>query len=62
VPPPQPLTLSVNEYVAALVGVPVRLSEIGLFEALIVTPGGRVPEEMVQVAGAQPPLVAIAAE
>ena len=61
-PPPQPLTLTVNEYVAALVGVPARLSEIGLLEAVIATPAGSVPEVMVQVAGAQPPVVAMTAE
>ena len=60
--PPQPLTLTVNEYVAALLGLPARLREIGLFEGVMVMPAGRVPEAMVQVAGAQPPLVAIAAE
>ena len=61
-PPLQPLTLTVNEYVAALVGVPARLSEIGLLEAVIVTPAGSFPEVMVQVAGAQPPVVVMTAE
>ena len=62
VPPAQPLTLTVNEYVAALIGVPARLREIGLFEAVIVMPAGRVPEVTVQVAGEQPPVVEITAE
>jgi len=61
-PPPQPVTLIVNGELTAVVGVPLRLREIGLLRAVILMPAGGVPEVMAQVAGKQPPAAAMVAE
>jgi hypothetical protein len=48
VPPPHPVAESVNEYVAALVGVPDKITELAL-EDFIVTPVGSDPDVSFQV-------------
>ena len=46
VPPPQPVTVTVKESVPAVVGVPVRFSEVVVLGVFAVMPAGRAPDEM----------------
>jgi hypothetical protein len=52
----------VKEYVAALVGVPVRFNDVVVLEALATMPDGSAPEEITHLYGVQPPLALTAPE
>ena len=56
------MTVTEKEEVAALVGVPLRVMDTGLFEVFFVIPEGSVPDEIVQAADAHAPLVVMTAE
>ena len=45
-PPPQPVTFTVKESVPAVVGVPLRFSEVVVLDVFAVMPAGRAPDEM----------------
>ena len=47
--PPQPVTCTVGAYVLALLGVPLRSSDVVVLDTLAVTPAGSVPETMVHL-------------
>jgi len=49
VPPPHPVTFTVKEYVAAVVGVPVRFNEVVVLDAFAVTPAGSAPDAIVHL-------------
>lgn len=61
-PPPQAVTFKVNESVAAIVGFPVRLTDVVLPDAVAVTPAGSAPDAIDHLYGVQPPLAATTAE
>ena len=44
VPPPQAVTFKVKESVAAVVGVPVRFSDVVVLDTFAVTPAGNAPD------------------
>lgn len=44
VPPPHPVTFTVKEYVLAVVGVPVRFSDVVVLDTLALTPAGSDPD------------------
>jgi hypothetical protein len=60
--PPQAVTFTVKEEVAAVFGVPVRFSDVVALDALAVMPAGSVPDAIAHLYGVQPPLALIAAE
>ena len=49
VPPPHPVTFTVKESVPAVVGVPLRLSDVVVPDAFAVMPPGNAPDEMVHL-------------
>lgn len=47
--PPQPFAATVNDEVAAVVGVPERFSEAVVLDTFFVTPAGKDPDVIVQL-------------
>lgn len=60
--PPQPVTFTVKESVAAVFGVPARSSEVVVLDTFAVTPLGSAPDAIVHLYGVQPPLALMIAE
>lgn len=60
--PPHPVAFTAKEYVAAVVGVPLSVSEVVVFDGFAVTPAGREPEAIVHLYGVHPLLAVITAE
>jgi hypothetical protein len=42
--PPQPVTFTIKESIAAVVGVPARFSDLVVLDIIAVTPAGRAPD------------------
>lgn len=60
--PPQPVTFTVKESVAAVVGVPVRSSDVVVLDTFAVIPTGSFPDAIAHLYGIQPSLAFITVE
>lgn len=58
-PPPQPVAATVNEYEAALAGVPASVSDFVSADVFITTPPGSDPDVICHLYGVHPPVTVI---
>jgi hypothetical protein len=56
------VTCTVGAYVLALLGVPLRASEVVVLDTFMVIPVGSAPETMLHLYGVHPPMAFTAAE
>ena len=59
--PPHPVTFAVNEYTAAVVGVPVKPSDVVELDAFALMPASNVPDAIAHLYGVHPSIAFIAA-